>query len=374
MRQSDTTAGLIGVLEEEGLLVMASEGYETELVEYQDGLLPLDLPTMISVVEDGQLARPTEEELQVENATLLLNARSQLVIPIRRETEVIGLLLLESTRTARYQEDIQAFLTRLCDHAAIAISNAQLYSAVQQANIAKSEFVSFVSHELKTPMTSIKGYTDLLAAGSVGEVTDAQANFLATIRANVTRMATIVSDLADVSRIEAGRLHLEFGAVLVQEVVEEVVRSAQASTQEKEQELVLDIPETLPEVWGDRNRIIQVLTNLVNNAHKYTPEGGKITIRAEYSENIWDPDGARKVMLIVVEDTGIGIKEEDHHLIFQQYFRTDYGKETAPGTGLGLNITRTLVEMQGGQIWFESEYGKGTSFNFTVPIAEADEE
>jgi signal transduction histidine kinase len=221
-------------------------------------------------------------------------------------------------------------------------------------------------------MTSIKGYTDLLAAGSVGEVNEPQRNFLATIRANVTRMATIVSDLADVSRIEAGRLHLEFGAVAISEVVDDVVRTAQAAIDEKSQQLVLDIPADLPEVWGDRNRLIQVLTNLLSNAYKYTPEEGTITIKAELVQNRWNPEGAAEVVHISVIDSGIGIKEEDQQKIFQQYFRTDYGKETAPGTGLGLNITRTLTEMQGGQIWFESEYGKGTSFQFTVPVAELD--
>jgi signal transduction histidine kinase len=378
MRQSDTTAGFIGVLDDAGegpasVIVMASEGYTDELSPYQEEPMSLDIPLLREAVEDGMTCRSSATELaESEDATLLEDTQSQIAIPIKRETEVIGVLFLESLTPNRYPDDSVNFLTRLSDHAAIAISNAQLYGAVQQANLAKSEFVSFVSHELKTPMTSIKGYTDLLAAGSVGEVNEPQRNFLATIRANVTRMATIVSDLADVSRIEAGRLHLEFGAVAISEVVDDVVRTAQAAIDEKSQQLVLDIPADLPEVWGDRNRLIQVLTNLLSNAYKYTPEEGTITIKAELVQNRWNPEGAAEVVHISVIDSGIGIKEEDQQKIFQQYFRTDYGKETAPGTGLGLNITRTLTEMQGGQIWFESEYGKGTSFQFTVPVAELD--
>ncbi|MBN2502801.1 MAG: GAF domain-containing protein [Anaerolineales bacterium] len=378
MRQSDTTAGFIGVVDDmdEGpssVIVMASEGYTDELTPYRDAPMPLELPILREAIESGTMERSGAAELVTsENATILAEAQSQIAIPIKRETEVIGVLFLESLTASRYTDDSVNFLTRLSDHAAIAISNAQLYGAVQQANLAKSEFVSFVSHELKTPMTSIKGYTDLLAAGSVGEVNDAQRNFLATIRVNVTRMATIVSDLADVSRIEAGRLHLEFAAVPIAEVVDDVVRTAQAAIDERNQNLVLDIPEDLPEVWGDRNRLIQVLTNLLSNAYKYTPEEGTITIKTEHTQNRWDPEGAAEVVHISVTDTGIGIKAEDQQKIFQQYFRTDYGKETAPGTGLGLNITRTLTEMQGGQIWFESEYGKGTSFQFTVPVAEMD--
>jgi signal transduction histidine kinase len=266
------------------------------------------------------------------------------------------------------------FLTRLSDHASIAISNAQLYSEVQRANLAKSEFVSFVSHELKTPMTSIRGYADLLAAGSVGPVNEAQNEFLSTIRFNIQRMATLVSDLADISRIEAGRLHLDFASVVLREVVDEVVRSTQAMADEKSHQITVDIPEDLPQVWGDRNRLAQILTNLASNAIKYTLEDGEIVIRARKKENIWDPDGAPQVLHLEVIDSGIGIKPEDQVKIFQQYFRTDEGKDTASGTGLGLNITRYLVEMQGGKIWFESEFGKGTTFQFTIPLAEGENE
>ena len=137
------------------------------------------------------------------------SAHTQIIIPIRREAQVIGLLLLESTSDSQGN---LAFLNRLSDHAAIAISNAQLYDEVQRANLAKSEFVSFVAHELKNPMTSIKGYTELLAAGAVGQINEMQTNFLSTIRSNVERMSTLVSDLNDNAKIEAGRLRLDYQA------------------------------------------------------------------------------------------------------------------------------------------------------------------
>ncbi|MCH7480255.1 MAG: HAMP domain-containing histidine kinase, partial [Chloroflexi bacterium] len=234
--------------------------------------------------------------------------------------------------------------------------------------------VSFVAHELKTPMTSIKGYADLLAAGSVGDINEAQQNFLTTIRTNVTRMATLVTDLADISRIEAGRLHLEFSTIPIKDSVEDVVQATKALLDDKKQTLEIEISDDLAPAWGDPNRIIQVLTNLVSNAHKYTPEGGTITIYAKEADNEWDPEGAEKVVHISVADTGIGIKEEDQKKIFQQYFRTEEGKGVAAGTGLGLNIARYLVEMQGGTIWFESEYRQGTTFHFTIPITELESE
>jgi GAF domain-containing protein len=181
MRQSKSTAGLIGMVADDGLHVVASEGFARSLDEYEDGIIPLSLPVFKEAVSGGSIQRVDTGQLRL-GSNFLEGTQSQLVMPIRRETEVIGLLLLESVEEDRYDEQSIGFLTRLSDHASIAIANAQLYAEVQRANIAKSDFVSFVSHELKTPMTSIKGYADLLSAGAVGEVTDAQTEFLATIR------------------------------------------------------------------------------------------------------------------------------------------------------------------------------------------------
>jgi signal transduction histidine kinase len=281
---------------------------------------------------------------------------------------VIGLLLLESTSDSQVN---LTFLNQLSDSAAIAIANAQLYDEVQRANLAKSEFVSFVAHELKNPMTSIKGYTELLAAGSVGQINEMQANFLNTIRSNVERMSTLVSDLNDNAKIEAGRLRLDYKPVEVAEVVDEVIRSTRRQVEDKHQSIELHIAPNLPRVWADRTRVGQVLTNLISNAHKYTPDGGRIQVGAEATPNQWDPEGARQVVHLWVRDNGIGISMEDQAKIFQRFFRSDDSKaREVPGTGLGLNITRSLVEMQAGRIWFDSEFRKGTTFHFTIPIAE----
>ena len=220
-------------------------------------------------------------------------------------------------------------------------------------------------------MTSIKGYSELLAAGAVGPINEAQSNFLQTIHNNVERMRTLVSDLADVSRIEAGRLRLDFLAVNLKEMSEEVARSLRRLVESKNQNLELIIPEDLPDLWGDRTRIVQVLTNLVSNSCKYTQEEGQINLSAEATENQWDPTGAPKVVHVWVKDNGIGISDEDQKSIFQKFFRSEDPKtREAPGTGLGLNITRSLIEAQGGKIWFESKFREGTTFHFTIPVAE----
>ncbi len=367
IRRSQAAAGLIGIVEQDKLRVVAQQGYD----EYTHGndngnWLSLESPPLKSALESGlpqrlPLTPGTGEALKA-------GARTQIVVPIRREASVIGLLMLESAGEA--QEDM-AFLSRLSDHAAIAISNAQLYSEVQRANLAKSEFVSFVAHELKNPMTSIKGYTELLAAGAVGQISEMQANFLNTIRSNVDRMATLVSDLNDQSKIEAGRLRLDFTAVEVSALVNEVLRSTKRQVEDKKQTVRVEIPASLPKVWGDRTRLEQILTNLVSNANKYTPEGGTIVIGAEADAHRWEAEGGGRVVHVWVRDNGIGINPEDQQKIFQKFFRSEDPKaREVSGTGLGLNITKSLVEMQGGRIWFESEFRKGTTFHFTIPVAE----
>lgn len=366
MRRSNAEAGMIGMLEDDHLRLIAHQGYDDVFPPESNISMPLLLPALKTAIETKQ---PNQVSL-VGNGSkgILPTAHTQIIIPIRRETQVIGLLILESMSDSQGN---LSFLNQLSDSAAIAIANAQLYDEVQRANLAKSEFVSFVAHELKNPMTSIKGYSELLAAGSVGPINEMQANFLSTIRSNVERMSALVSDLNDNAKIEAGRLRLDYKPADVKEIVDDVIRSTRRQVEDKRQAVELQLPVQLPQVWADRLRVGQVLTNLVSNAHKYTPEGGKILVGAEATPNQWDPEGAKQVIHLWVKDNGIGISFEDQTKIFQKFFRSDDSKaREAPGTGLGLNITKSLVEMQGGRIWFDSEYRKGTTFHFTVPIAE----
>ena len=185
------------------------------------------------------------------------------------------------------------------------------------------------------------------------------------------RMATLVSDLADVSRIEAGRLKLDFKAQNSREIIDEVIRSLRRQLDEKGQKVVVQLSEDLPQVWADRTRLSQIMTNLVSNAYKYGDQGAEILVGAEKSDNRWMPDGPANVVHFFVKDKGIGINEEDQKKIFQKFFRSEDPKtREAPGTGLGLNITKSLIEHQGGMIWFESEYRVGTTFHFVLPVAE----
>jgi signal transduction histidine kinase len=388
MRQSHSDAGLVGIVDEGRVRVMNTAGYPKNFSRFQASplqkgnssegrYLPENLLAVTRALQTGAVENLTynavgagSDTLLPAESALLEGARAQLVIPIRREAHVIGLLLLESVQADTYSADSLAFLSRLVDHAAIAIANAQLYREVQAANMAKSQFVRFVAHELKNPMASIKGYTELVANGMAGPVNEMQSSFLATVRSNVDRMNTIVSDLNDLTQIQVGSLRLTFQPVVMQEVFQEAVRSLHQSIEEKDQNLEVSMPDVTLTAWGDPVRLGQIMTNLISNAHKYTRSGGALALGAELCLDEGGSDGI-EVIHIWVKDTGIGIPAEDHGKIFQEYFRTDISKDTASGTGLGLNITRRLVEMQGGRIWFESDVNKGTTFHFTVPVAEA---
>jgi signal transduction histidine kinase len=395
LSQSKAEAGLVGRVEENGVRVMVAQGYPMSFAGYlvagngggrpgssdqdvinNDGIEFTDLareqPGLRQAIESGQPVCLVAEEAQDGRSWgLLPNARQQIVVPIRRETTTIGVLLLESTRGDECTDETLSFLTRLSDHAAIAIANAQLYEEVKEANLAKSRFVSFVAHELKNPMASIKGYTELVSSGMAGPVNEMQSSFLSTVRSNVDRMNTIVSDLNDLTKIQVGNLRLEYRVVQISDVLEDVTRSLKRLVEDKGQKMALVLEEDLPAVWADPSRLAQILTNLVSNAQKYTPEGGEFTVGVErYAEADGVLAGAA-FLHIWVQDQGIGISEEDQKHIFQQYFRSDNAKEMATGTGLGLSITKSLVEMQGGRIWFESALGKGTTFHFTVPTVEA---
>ncbi|RME73645.1 MAG: GAF domain-containing protein, partial [Chloroflexi bacterium] len=229
----------------------------------------------------------------------------------------------------------------------------------------KNEFISTVSHELRTPLTSIKGYADLLvkATDHVGELNPLQQRFVKVIQANANRLTELVNDILEISRIETGRITLKFEALDILEVIREVAVSFEGQLVQKSMDLSLDLPDQLPAVWADRGRLIQIITNLVGNAWQYTPEGGKIIVRARKSKGNY--------VQVDVEDTGIGIPAEDIPHIFDRFFRSErHEVQLVDGTGLGLSITQSFVEMLGGKIWVKSQVDVGTTFSFTVPLAE----
>jgi signal transduction histidine kinase len=376
--------GLIGMVVqgEEGMQLLATRGYPRVHGPSAGELWPIDRGIVGRVVRTGQPVLASDVAQDPDYVSAISETRSQLTVPIRREDQVRGVISVESSQLAAFDEDDLTFVTRLADHAAIAIENARLYSDLKRANEAKSEFVSIVSHELKTPMTSIKGYADLLFKGAAGEISGMQQKFLRVIRSNVDRMNALVSDLLDISRIESGRLKLHTRSIPIKAVVDEVVQTMQERIKAKELALTVEVPEDLPPVCADEDRLIQVLTNLVSNACRYTLPGGTISLKATAGPDGPPPGEAKPVppgeqrfqyLCLSVSDTGIGISPEDQKRIFEKFFRGDdpVVREIA-GTGLGLSIAKSIVELQDGQIWFQSEPGRGSTFSFTIPLATDD--
>jgi signal transduction histidine kinase len=232
--------------------------------------------------------------------------------------------------------------------------------AIQEANRLKTEFVSMVSHELRTPLTSIQGYAELLLEDE--QIAEEQRESLTLVKKNSDRLLGLINDLLDLSRIEAGRVDLQRTSLDLARLISEVARSLRPLIEAKRQQLKLDLGDALPAVWADANRVTQILTNLISNAHKYTLVDGSITVAAR-------PDDG--FVRVDVSDTGIGLSPEDQAQLFTKFFRAhDRLPQAIGGTGLGLVITRLLVELHGGRITVRSAPGQGSTFSFFLPEVE----
>ena len=224
----------------------------------------------------------------------------------------------------------------------------------------KTQFVSMVSHELRTPLTSIKGFTEMILDEDAGEINEEQREFLGIVEANADRLIALVNDLLDISRIESGRVELKLDLADIDEMMTIVVATMAHLIEEKSQTLEVDIDQNLPQIELDRDRIIQVLTNLVSNAYKYTQAGGHIRLSVEREGDF---------VRFAVADNGFGISDQDQEKLFSRFFRVDSElTREIGGTGLGLNIVKSIIEMHGGEVILDSELGVGSTFAFTIPL------
>lgn len=228
----------------------------------------------------------------------------------------------------------------------------------------KSEFVATVSHELRTPMTSIKGYVEILLMGAAGELGEKQTHFLEVVRENTDRLTVLVNDLLNISKIESGRIELFPQPLDLDSLVSDALLSVEQRSAEDDKPIHIRkrFPLNLPQAWGDIERVRQILENLLDNAYLYNIPGGSIEVSAHVSGQEIQVD---------VADTGMGIPPLDHERIFERFYRGESPLALGvSGTGLGLSIVQSLVQMQGGRIWLESQGvpGKGSTFSFTLPV------
>jgi signal transduction histidine kinase len=281
--------------------------------------------------------------------------------------------LSDSTAGRRFSELEIEEANLISGQAAIAMDNAMLFKQLSQANrqleesyerlksldSVKMEFFALLSHELRTPLTTIKGYADLLEDGVLGPLNAEQRDKLAKISAGVDRLTKIVDNLSDLSSIASRRYTMDILPVSLKDLISEVARGIAFLAERKGIRLSWEVPADLPMVYVDRARISQVILNIVNNAIKYTPPGGRITIRAQDEKDH---------VLVSVHDTGIGIAKKDLENIFSGFYHAGYKLSYEyKGAGLGLALSKGIIESHGGRIWAESEVGKGSTFYFTLP-------
>jgi signal transduction histidine kinase len=234
-----------------------------------------------------------------------------------------------------------------------------LNSRLEQASRAKSEFLANMSHELRTPLNAILGFTEMIQDDLYGEVPAELKEPLADIQTNGQHLLRLINDVLDLSKIEAGRMELSVGDYVVEDVVSTVRASLRSLASERELEFTAEVEPNLPVAYGDGKRITQCLMNLVGNAIKFTKHG-RVAIRVER---------AGDMLRYQVSDTGIGIPADQIAAVFAEFRQVDATTtRDFGGTGLGLSITKKFVELHGGQIWVESELGKGSTFYFTIPL------
>lgn len=246
-------------------------------------------------------------------------------------------------------------------------SNKLLFEAneeLKKATQAKSEFLASMSHELRTPLNVIIGFSELMVDKVPGKINEEQRQCLSDILDSSHRLLNLVNEVLDLSKVESGKMEFKLENVALTEVIESLTRTMLSVLAPRKQSLDIEIEEGLPAVHVDEGRLEQVLLNLATNSSKFTPDGGKLKIEAIKADN-W--------CQVSVIDNGIGIKEEDQERIFEPFCWLDnpLTKEKS-GTGLGLALVETIVEKYGGRIWVESEYGKGSRFTFTLPLATTD--
>jgi GAF domain-containing protein len=354
--------------------VRATDGLPEELVAAMraapiakgEGLLGRMATTGEPMAIDD-IAHAGAYQSRVRDTLVRMGYRSLLAVPLLREDHLLGGLAVNRKSAGEFDPRVIELLKTFATQSALAIQNARLFREIEDksqqletASRHKSEFLANMSHELRTPLNAIIGFSEVLSERMFGEVNDKQAEYLADILESGRHLLSLINDILDLSKIEAGRMELEPSEFDLPGAIENTLILVRERAQRREIALGHTLDARLGTFRGDERKVKQVLLNLLSNALKFTPEGGRIDVRAALE------NGAAEIS---VTDTGVGIAAEDQATVFEEFRQVGSAAKKAEGTGLGLAISRKFVELHGGRIWVTSELGKGSTFAFTLPCA-----
>jgi signal transduction histidine kinase/putative methionine-R-sulfoxide reductase with GAF domain len=371
---SGTDAGVIYEYDEqrEVFVPRATAHLEAEIVETM-----LATPVRKGEGATGRLAEVPEPiqvpnileapaESRVRGALVHAGYRALLAVPLVREDHLLGGLTVLRKATGAFTPEVVELLQTFATQSALAIQNARLFLEIEdksrQLEVAsqhKSEFLANMSHELRTPLNAIIGFAEVLTERMFGELNERQDEYLRDIYSSGQHLLSLINDILDLSKIEAGRMELEPADFDLPSSIDNALTLVRERAGRRGITLGRAIDEHVGTIRGDERKVKQVLLNLLSNALKFTPEGGRIDVRAAVSDGMVE---------VSVADTGVGIAPEDQEAVFEEFRQVGTADKKVEGTGLGLALSRKFIELHGGRIWVKSQVGTGSTFTFTIPV------
>jgi two-component system, NtrC family, sensor kinase len=305
-------------------------------------------------------------ESRIRGAMLDAGTRSVLAIPLLHEEQLVGGLVVTRRVPGAFTVEVVDLLRTFATQSALAIQNARLFREIEvksrQLEVAsqhKSEFLANMSHELRTPLNAIIGFSEVLSERMFGELNEKQDEYLKDIYASGTHLLSLINDILDLSKIEAGRMELELTDFHLPTALDSALALVRERAGRRGIALQMNVDSRLGQIRADERKVRQVVLNLLSNAIKFTPEGGSIEVAAAPKDGLVE---------VSVSDTGVGIAPEDQEAVFEEFRQVGTADKKVEGTGLGLTLCRKFVELHGGRIWVKSEVGVGSTFSFALPV------
>ncbi len=342
-----------------------AEARRTTRIRKGEGVLGRTAITL-EPLQVPDIAVPGAYEGRLRETLIQSGVRAILAVPMVREAQLIGCLGVTRKRPGEFPVETIELLRTFATQSALAIQNARLFREIadksrelEVASQHKSEFLANMSHELRTPLNAILGFSEVLAQGMFGAVNEKQTEYLHDILESGRHLLSLINDILDLSKIEAGRMELELSEFDLPQAIQNALTLVRERALRRGIGLDHAIDDRVAAIRADERKVKQVLLNLLSNAIKFTPEGGRIEVRAAPADGLVE---------VSVTDTGIGIAPEDLETVFEEFRQVGTADKKAEGTGLGLALARKFIELHGGRIWVKSEPGRGSTFTFTLPV------